>query len=813
MAVNRKARELQIARNLVTLRWASIPVIFSFCLIFLNGFGMSFQIEPIYIICCVLAAVNIYFTLHIAMIARQFDVTRGLTTLKRLMSRVLSSFFGSFNSKGILALVGIPKVIVKISSVIYLMILEALKDFPINPLSLDNVMHIQIIFDLVTVICITRYTGSTESPMFLLAAIPIAVAGSVINTKAGLFYSVLACCGWFVNAALIKYGFMNHIKFYSGAVGDLHDCNGWIGSYSMVALTSFGAFALISHKLTEAFKIKVSELDKSLFESRSNSAAYRKAAQLEPNSWFTTDENFVIQTVKPDKIGVILSNMVGKPVFDALPKLKKTDFDMLARSVMVSRFSKKLTNIKLNDQNGNEHIFDLGITSYKDFNNKIRLIVYFEETTNEILRKEQVEELTAEYSQLNTNLEMVTFENMELHKSIDTLSKVSADKSVEIEVLNTKINDLDLEAVNQSNKISELMDEVAAVKADNEQLNVEINNKQMLLDDVCELVESCGELDELVAKLEKHTRDLFGLENSCFHVFDSSDVSRQRGEILDMRKVSPRLLDIPRSHPETLNPALTEGRPVVFCAEFRPEKSAASLAISNGDLKRLVAFLPLKEDNQILGMMMLEKYGTGNSSENIVDMVSMYLKYVAGAIKTAVENKKIQNSNKELHQDMLKVHTKLDSIKAMIDSDCSHESRPFSSLLFEISKLVPMKDAMLVSTSADGNLEALSRIDRSKNLELTDIEKEISHRIISDHSNKITFKSENDIDDCVAYPFVEAGRLFGILFVYCNEETNSSLDYATLDFCVSLLKNRYALHVLNQERAAWESFYCQSVPA
>ncbi|HQG26927.1 MAG TPA: hypothetical protein PLY73_00095 [Candidatus Ozemobacteraceae bacterium] len=48
-------RELQIAQGLVTLRWAAIPILFGFALLSTRLLGMSFQIAPIYVLCCLLA--------------------------------------------------------------------------------------------------------------------------------------------------------------------------------------------------------------------------------------------------------------------------------------------------------------------------------------------------------------------------------------------------------------------------------------------------------------------------------------------------------------------------------------------------------------------------------------------------------------------------------------------------------------------------------------------------------------------------------------------------------------------------------------
>lgn len=812
MSINLYRREFQIARNLVTLRWASIPVIFGFCLAFIYGFKMSFKLEPIYIICCAIALFNLYLTLHISMIGRQLSVTKGLATLKRVMLKVLSQFFGSFKTKGLRGLAGIPTVMVKVASIIYLMFLETLKDFPINPFSLNNIMHTQILFDLAVILCLTRYTGSTESPMFFLAAIPVAVAGSVVNTKAGIIYAVIACGGWFTNSMLIRYGVMEHIKFYGPIFGDLHSCDGWIASYTMVATISLGAFAMISHKLTQAFKDKVDDLDKSLYESRSTSVSFKHVALTQNNPWIVLDKKGKILNLKSDESELLNSEMTGKGIVECIPDLIKANYEFTAQSVMSSHGFKKLNDVKIRFKDKSEHIYDMTISYYKEFDGNDRLMLCFQEKTLEVNRKELVDTLRAECSHSSNSIEKLTKENAELHKSLDDLVKISSDKSIEIEVLNTKVNDMDIEASEQNNKISELMDQVAAVNAHNDQLKVELENRQMILDDVAELMNSCGELEGLISKVESKIKNLFGLENSCFHVFSSADATHQKSEILDIRKVSPRLLDIPRNHPETLDPVLNEGRPVVFNAEFRPEKSAASIAVSNGDLRRMVAFVPVKEENELLGMMMLEKYGTDANSENLIDMVSYYLKQAAGAIKIAIDNRKAQKKNSELHQEMVKIHNKLDSVKTMLFNDFANDVRPFGGLLYEISKLIPLRDSMLVRIHTDGTTDVCSRIDRSKQLELNVIENRIIEQLKGNYENRILFKSEYGIDECIAYPLVDKNRLIGVLILYLNEE-NEKLDSVTLDFCVKMLNIEFALYVLNEEREVWESFYSNSIPA
>ena len=812
MAVNRYKRELQVAQSLVNLRWASIPVIFGFSFAFIYTFKMSFTLEPIYILCCVIALFNTYLTLHISMIDCQLSITNGLNTLKRVMMKVVSQFFADIKANGIRGILALPKIMAKIFAVTYLMFLETLKDFPINLFSLHSVMHIQILFDIAVIVALTRFTGSTESPMFFLASIPVAVAGSIINSRAGIVYAVLACCGWLLNSMLIRYGLMDHIKFYSPMFGDLHRCDGWIASFTMVTAVSFGAFAIISHKLTQVFKEKIENLDKSLEESWSSSVTYKHVALAQHNPWVVLDDNYQILNLKTYGSELLDSSMIGKVITESLPDLAKSKFEFVARSVADYHGFKKIDEVKLNFKDNSEHIFDLTISYFKEFDGSNRMMICFHEKTLEVNRKELTDNLRKECSQAQNSIDMLKKENADLHQSMDNLVKISSDKSVEIEVLNTKINDMDLEASGLNDRISGLMNQVALTKADNDTLKAELDNREMILEDIADFMTNCSELDVLVNQIEHRIKDLFGLENSCFHVFDSGDVSKQKNEILDMRKVSPRLLDIPRNHPETLDPALNDGRPVVFSAVIRSEKSSASIAVSNGDLKRMVAFVPVKENEDLLGMMMLEKFGVNENYDTIIDMVSHYLKCIAGAIKNAIENRKVQRMNSELHQDITKIHNKLDSVKTMFFSDYSKDTRPFGGMLFEIGKLIPLRDAMLVRILHDGATSVCSRIDQSKSLEMNVIEERIIDEIKIKHGNKISFKSENGMDDCVAYPIVDRNRLIGVLFLYLNEKLEEQ-DNATAEFCIRMLSLEFALYVLNEERSMWESFYSCSIPA
>ena len=521
MSINPYKRELQVARNLVTLRWASIPLILTFCYYtFLYGFGSNLKerLEPIYLICCVLALFNIYLTLHISSLNRQLSVTKGITTLKRAMLKVLSQYFGSIKTEGLRGLIRFPSVMCKIASIFYLMILETTKEFSFNPISLNNIMHLQIFFDIVAVLFLTRYTGSTESPLFIMSIIPITVAGSVIGVKCGITYALFACSGWIVNSLLIKYRIIDHLKFFTAEYGDLHECNLWIISYAVVSVFVFVTSTLISQKLTLAFKEKVEDLDKSLYISKSTSVSLRQVALMQNDPWIVIDSKGVITNMKGNDTFFIESSMIDKPLMQCLPDLAKTNYEFTAQSVLNSHSFKSISDVKILFKDNSEHIFDLVISYFKEFDGNDRLMISFKEKTLEVNRKQLVDTLSQECLHARNSIEKLSKENSELKKSLDDLSKLSSDKSIEIEVLNTKVNDMDIDATNQNNRISELMDKVAEVKFDNDQLKVELENKQMILEDVADFIGSCGELDELITKVEQRTKNIFGLENSFFHV-------------------------------------------------------------------------------------------------------------------------------------------------------------------------------------------------------------------------------------------------------------------------------------------------------
>ena len=324
MTANRSGiRELQIARGLITLRWASIPLIFGFSLFSLHGLGMSFKIEPIYILCCILAVLNVYFTLHFSLLSRQMAVTHGIGTLKRLLLRVVSQLFSGIRTRGLSGITSLPLAISKVAAIIYLMLLETLKDLSFNPFSLSNVMHTQVISDLVVIMLLTRYTGSIESPVFLLNVIPITVAGAVMGLGSGATYSVVAASAWFITGMLVKFQFLPHIKFYPPVYGDLSQCSGWLYSNSAVMATGLFATAFLAHKLTTVFKERIFFLNDLLYKSNSRAIASTFAAEQGAHAWLITDAAGNVEKIKVDRNGFFPSDLGGKNLFAAFPELEQ----------------------------------------------------------------------------------------------------------------------------------------------------------------------------------------------------------------------------------------------------------------------------------------------------------------------------------------------------------------------------------------------------------------------------------------------------------------------------------------------------------
>lgn len=813
MTTNRSGiRELQIARGLITMRWASIPLIFGFAILSRNFLGMSFQIEPIYILSCLLAIMNVFFTVHFSMLSRQMVLTRGIPLLKRFLGSYLSRFFTELKSRGVRGLALIPAVMLKIMSVLYLMLLETLKDVSFNILSLNNVMHSQVIGDLLLITMLARYTGSMESPLFFLAVVPVIVAGAVMGFKTGAIYAGTGVAAWFFVSMLVKYQAITHIKFYSPVFGDLSQCSGWIVANSMVMITGLSAAAFLAHKLTSIFKERIFYLNDMLYKSSIRAVSSSHTAEQIPEGWLIIDPDGNVEKVKIDRNGFLPSDLGGKNILKEFPELEQYGMAYVIQSVVTSGSRRNIEKIRMNSREGTQHLFNCRISSFKDSENNTRLLVIFEDQTEEVFLKNQVETIKAEITQAKTSLEKITLENRENRRSFEDTLKCANERAVEIEVLNQKLNKLKTLETTHGNQISSLMAEVAALKSENDRLTSELQHKQMILEEIGEMMSVCHEIDSLTSMIEHKTRELFKLDNSCLHIFRSDESGTRLNEILDIRKASPRLLDIPRKNPETLEPVLNEGRPVIINARITPEKEA-SMAITNGPLQRLVAYIPVRHLGKTLGMMMLEKYGYEESPEAMISTLSYYLKHCAAAIKSALQNQEIREKNNRLNKNLATLHTQLDSIRAMVFNRPSEENQPFSKIIFEFGKIVGLKDAVIVRIHNDDSTEVTARLDRSRAFELDTVETEILKTLKNNPDHKATTELIDEETTCAAYPLLHGNRLLAMLFIYYDANNMNQTNVNFTDFCIRLLRDQLALFVMTEEKELWESFYRENLSA
>lgn len=401
-------RELQIARGLITLRWASIPIIFGFSLISLKLLGMSFRIEPIYILCCLLAVMNIFFTLHFSLLSRHLMLSHGMGCLKRLLLKVISNSFTSIKKRGIMGILQVPVAISRILAVLYLMILETLKDVSFNLFSINNVMHTQVIGDLLVIMLLTRYTGTTESPVMFLSVVPITVAGAVMGFRTGAVYTALTVAVWTITSTLIKYQLMPHIKFYPPLYGDLSQNSGWRVSNALVVGAGLSSAAYLAHKLTLVFKERIFFLNDLLYKSNTRAISSAIAAEQTQSAWLIADAAGKVEKIKIDKSGIFSANLVDKNLMQAFPELEQYGMAYVIQAVITSGSKRVLEKIKIRSHEGTEHIFNAKITSFKDCDNQTRILALFEDRTEEIYIKSHLETMKKELAEIQTSFESIS---------------------------------------------------------------------------------------------------------------------------------------------------------------------------------------------------------------------------------------------------------------------------------------------------------------------------------------------------------------------------------------------------------------------
>ncbi|MBI3038349.1 hypothetical protein HYY75_04745, partial [bacterium] len=606
-------RELQIVQSLVTLRWVGIPMLLGFGVLATQLLGMTFQIAPVYFLTCLLALMNVYFTIHVAMLSRQLMLHRGHASLKRFLMAVLNGFLLNLKTKGPRAFFALPLSSIRIFSSFYLLVLEALKGLRFNPLSLENVIHTQVIVDLLSITLFVRYTGSAESPVMILAVVPIIVAGAVLGFQKGLVYSVLSSGGYLILCLLINAKLMTHVKFYGPQFGDLSLSPGWSISNFLMLMMALLASSYLAHHLTSVFKERIFYLNQLLELNRRDSLAYSGVSQFVGNGWFLLTPEGVVVKYKQDRLCLIPENLSGKNILDAIPAFRQHGMAYILQAVVSNQKLKNVERVRIISSEGTSHIMSCKLLPILDSEKRPFVLLLTEDASEILYLKDLIEELKNNLDVAKIELGKVTVDSKDANNQLLKSLQLSNDRALEIDYLSQKIKAINV-AKTQSDALSDAMtQELEKVKFANDSLREELQYKQMILEETSELLKNTHQLEVVSSMSERRSKTLFKLDNTCLHLFRSPPTASKMLEILDSQKEPSKLLDLPRKNPKVLEPVFSEGRPVVIRAEVRPD-SAASVAISNGNCHRLVAYVPIRSGNEIIGMMMLDRYGPENNT-------------------------------------------------------------------------------------------------------------------------------------------------------------------------------------------------------
>ncbi|MBF0543642.1 MAG: hypothetical protein HQM08_04375 [Candidatus Riflebacteria bacterium] len=801
---NSGIRELQIANGLVTLRWIAIPMLLGFALISTRKLGMIFPIEPLYITSCILAILNIYFTIHISMLSRQVLLRHGQSVLRRFMVRSISSFINRLKSKGVMVFFQIPGISFKLISSIYLMVLEALGGLRFNLLSIKNVMHSQVIMDTLAIVFFIRFTGSTESPLTLLSVIPIIMAGAVLGWRTGAFYAIVASCGFLGLGLLVNFRFLTHIKFYGPQFGDLGISTGWTISNFMVLLFSLLGTAYISNHLTNNFKERIFFLTQFLDKSRKESSAQICVAENCSNSWVLVDPDGIVIKYKRGAINLFPQKLLGQSILEEMPVFKQYGLGYILQSVLSSRKNREIDRIRVQTKDGLTHNISCRVFPIIENNKQPNAIILIEDITEVLSLREKVESLRQNYDGIKQELEKNRTDTNDLNQQLAQSLKIGNERAQEIVSLNQKVKEFEESKNGDAGMITSLSAQLTCLKGAFDSRNAKLSYKQMILEEMTELLKSCTQLENLTSMIERRSKALFKLDNACLQIFPTPPNLIKMEEILDHRRASPRLLDLPRKNPKVLEPVLNEGQPVVIRAEVRPDNTA-SMAITKGNLQRLVAYIPIRHGTDLIGMMMLDRYGAEDNSEKMLEGLAYYLGHTAIALKNAIETRNLETKLQKLTDSIEKLEGHTKSLFKLINFVPSLNERPFSEFAENMASFIGANDVMIVRLHSDGTKQCLARYRNDIGYTLLPIEEPVVRSIVANPKNKAIVKGlENEIL-MAGFPLCQGPKLSGALIIHFKDrlETIPPL----LETSVRLAEGHLSLLILREEKELWENFY------
>ncbi|MFZ2958345.1 MAG: PAS domain-containing protein [Candidatus Ozemobacteraceae bacterium] len=803
-------RELQLAQGLVTLRWAAIPILMGFAVCATRFLGMSFAIAPVYVLSCLLAVINIYFTVHISMLSRQLLLRHGLNGLRRFMVSAVTRYMSDLRKRGVRALTGIPNVLFRIGTAMYLMILESLRGLRFNVMSLDNVMHSQVIIDILAITLLTRYTGSAESPLPMLAVVPVIVAGAVMGSSTGIIYAFSASGSYLILALLVNYKFLAHIKFYGPQFGDLSMSAGWsFSSFLILSVTLLGA-AFLANNFTAVFKERIFFLNQLLDKSRREGIAQVGVAEHSANAWFILDAEGMVIKFKRGRAGLFPDQLAGKNLLEVMPAFKQHGLGYVLQSVITSGKSKEIDRIRFTSTEGTTHSLACRLVPMSDSEGRILVLMIVEDLSEITFLKERVEALRQSLETSRTDLDKTTLDAREANAQLMKSLKQADERSNEIGTLTLRIRELETNLSQCDAQIVDLNAQLAAIKSANETLTAEMSYKQMLLDEMTELLRNCGHLENLGSLIERRSKSLFKLDNACLHIFRTPSSPSRMNEVLDTRNPYPRLLDLPRKNPRVLDPVLNEGRPVVIRAEVHPEKSA-TMAISNGSIHRLVAYIPIRHGPDVIGMMMLDRFGPEENTEKMLEGLAYYLGHTAIALKNAIHSRDLETQTRRLSATIQHMEDQSENLISMIRFTPTETERPYEDFAKHLAGLTGALDVLMLRFHNDGSRQCLARLDPVRGEELLAIEEPVLKSLQANPSHKAIVRSLNEGHLLLGFPLKQGERLCGALLIHYGENVLEAPPM--LDTVVRIAEEHLSIQVLHEEKELWDNFYHDNLKA
>ncbi|NLI76966.1 MAG: hypothetical protein GX442_11065 [Candidatus Riflebacteria bacterium] len=803
-------RELQIAQGLVALRWAAIPILFGFSLLATHVFRMSFQITPIYVLCCVLAVLNVFFTVHIALLSRQLVLRRGTQVLKRYLLSLISQFSGRLRENGIRSMFGLPRAALKITGALYLFLLESLRGVRFNLLSLDNIMHTQVIMDILMLTLLVRFTGSAESPLIFLSVIPVIVAGAVMGFYTGGAYAMLAAATYLALCLLINARLLTHIKFYGPQIGDLSNSPEWAISSFFTMFVALLGTAYLSHSLTSIFKERIFFLNQLLDKNRREAVAQVNVAEHVQAAWFMLDGQGTVLKYKRGRVAMIPGNLLGKNILETVPAFKQYGMGYVIQSVLTGGRPREIERIKFQAGEGTTHTLSCRLIPLPDSEKRPLILLMVDDITEPLFHQERVEELKHSLDTAQIELEKTSLEGKEANQQLMKTLKLASERSVEIQTLTQTIKRLESVNGGLETQVASLQQENAGLKSSNDALAADIGYKQVILEEVIELLKNSTQLDALAALIERRTKTLFKLDHTCLHIFRSPAAPTRLTEILDTRKASPRLLDLPRKNPKVLEPVLNEGQPVVIKAEVHPDKSAA-MTISSGPVQRLVAYIPVRHGKEVLGMMMLERYGQEESPEKMISMLTYYLSHTAIALKNAIATRNLEVQQQTLTHTIKSLETQIEGFLELSRITPDQSDQPYQKYLRALGRICGAVDGIILRLHNDGTAQPLARIDATRPLAMRPLEEKVLKTLRANPAHKAVIKEASEGVTLLGYPLNQGQRLVGVLFMQVPNADPGLL--GIVDVAAKLAAESLGLFVLNEEKELWENFYKANLTA